>query len=414
MLPAPILHGSRQLPPGRRAVHAVRRSFALLAGVATLAVAGGTANAAQPPVNFGVASSFSALAGSTVTNTGPSVLQGDLGLAPGTSVTGFPPGSFGGTLHVADAVADQAQADLTQAYTDAAGRIPPAEVTGDLGGLLLTPGVYRAPSSIGLTGTLTLDAQGDPNAVFIFQVGSALTTATASRVVLINGAQPCNVTWQIGSSATLGSASEFVGNLMAGASISLDDAVTVRGRLLARTGAVTLINDTVVNDPCTTPGSPGGPPASPPPGGGGGGSTPAGGTPAGGTPTAGPPPSSQTPARGTATLTTSPRSVARRISRFGTSRCVYTDFRAVVTGRSIRRVVFSRDGRTIATRNRAPYSTMVRAGAGVHRVRARVTFTNGAPPRTLTLRFRICEPARASVKPRNPSRPPRRPGGFAG
>ncbi|MFA4930178.1 MAG: ice-binding family protein, partial [Patulibacter sp.] len=261
-MPVPIQPPSS--PPGRRARRAVRRSAVLLAGVTALAAFAGPAGAAQAPVGLGVASSFAVLSGSAVTNVGPSTIGGDLGVSPGTAVSGFPPGLFSGVLHAADAVATQAQADVTQAYGDAASRTPPLVLAGDLGGRILTPGVYRAPSSIGLTGTLTLDAQGDPSAVFIFQVGSTLTTASASRVQLINGAQPCNVTWQVGSSATLGSASTFAGNLLAAASISLDDAVTVSGRLIARSGAVTLINDTVTAAPCAT-GSGSGPDAGTPP-----------------------------------------------------------------------------------------------------------------------------------------------------
>jgi Ice-binding-like len=149
---------------------------------------GGNALAAQPPVGLGTAQAFAVLAGSTVTNTGPSTLFGDLGVSPGTAVTGFPPGTVNGTIHAADAVAGQAQSDLTTAYNDAAGRTPPLAVPADLGGLTLTAGVYKSGSSLGLTGTLTLDAQGNPNAVFVFQAASTLITASGSSVKLINGA----------------------------------------------------------------------------------------------------------------------------------------------------------------------------------------------------------------------------------
>jgi hypothetical protein len=134
---------------------------------------------------------FSVLAGQSVTNTGPTVVGGDLGVSPGSSVTGFPPGTVLGTTHVADATAVTAQTDLTTAYNDAAGRTPTASVSGDIGGQTLTPGVYNSTSTLGITGTLTLDGQGDPNAVFIIQVGSALTTASSSVVNLINGTQAC-------------------------------------------------------------------------------------------------------------------------------------------------------------------------------------------------------------------------------
>ena len=162
-----------------------------------------------------------------------------------------------GTIHAADAVALQAQSDLTTAYNDAAGRTPPALLSADLGGLTLTAGVYRAPGALGLTGALTLDAQGDPNSVFIFQAASTLITASASRVNLINGAQPCNVFWQVGSSATFGTTSAFVGNVMALTSISLNNGVTLQGRALARNGSVTLINDTITAAHCA-PGTTGG------------------------------------------------------------------------------------------------------------------------------------------------------------
>src|SRR3954447_17719966 len=174
-----------------------------------VAIFAAPALAAQPAVGLGTADSYAVLAGSAVTNTGPSVLNGDLGLSPGTAVTGFPPGTVNGATHVADAAALQAQADLTTAYNDAAGRTPAATVTGDLGNQKLAPGVYKSGSSLGLTGTLTLDGENNADAVFIFQAGSSLTTASASSVRLINGAQACNVFWQIGSSATLGTSSVF-------------------------------------------------------------------------------------------------------------------------------------------------------------------------------------------------------------
>jgi hypothetical protein len=218
----------------------------------------GSAQAAAVSVPLGTAGSYAVLAGSTVTNTGPSVIDGDLGLSPGTAVTGFPPGHVNGTIHAADAAALQAKADLKTAYNSAASEQSPHPVTGDLGGQTLTRGVYNSATSLGITGALTLDGQGDPNSVWVFQAGSSLTTATASHVNLINGASPCNVYWQIGSSATLGTASTFRGSVLALHSITMTTNVTVHGRVLARNGAVTLDTDTITRPHCrrTAPPSP--------------------------------------------------------------------------------------------------------------------------------------------------------------
>lgn len=242
-----------------------RRRFAtmLLAGAFVVSSAGGIATAAvagpvsQPAqVDLRTATPFAVLGGSTVTNTGPSVINGDLGVSPQTAVTGFPPGTVNGTIHAADAVAGQAQADLTIAYNDAAGRAPDVNLTGqDLGGLTEPAGVYKFDSSAGLTGALTLNAQGNPDSVFIFQIGSSLTTTSASSVLLTNGAQACHVFWQVGSVATLGTATTFVGNILALTSITATTAATVDGRLLAQNGAVTLDSNTVTKSTCT----PGGP-----------------------------------------------------------------------------------------------------------------------------------------------------------
>jgi hypothetical protein len=172
---------------------------------------------------------------------------GDLGVSPGTSITGFPPGIVsGGVIHANDAVALGAQNDLAVAYTNLAGQPSDVDLTGqDLGGLTLTSGVYTFNSSAQLTGTLTLDAQGDPAAVFVFQIGSTLTTASASQVVVINGGANCNVFWQVGSSATLGTTTAFVGNILALTSITLTTGATNSGRLLARNGALTLDSNNI-------------------------------------------------------------------------------------------------------------------------------------------------------------------------
>ncbi len=197
--------------------------------------------------SLGTATSFAVLAGSTAINTGPTIVTGDLGVSPGSAVTGFPPGIVvGGAIHAADAVAAQAQSDLTAAYNNLAGQACNTTLTGqDLGGLTLTPGVYCFSSSAQLTGQLTLDAQGDPNAVFIFQIGSTLTTASNSSVRVINGGACNNVFFQVGSSATLGTGTTFVGNILALTGITLTTGATVAGRILARNGAVTLDSNTV-------------------------------------------------------------------------------------------------------------------------------------------------------------------------
>ena len=191
------------------------------------------ASAAQPTVGLGTATPYAVLAGSTVTNTGPSVISGNVGVDPGTATTGFPPGTvINGTQYAADAQALQAQTDLTTAYNDAAGRTPVTVESADLGGQTLDAGVYQAASAMSLTGTVTLDAQGNPNAVFIFQAGSTLITASSSTVLLINGANACNVFWQVGSSATLGASTTFVGSILALTSISLVTGATVMGQVL--------------------------------------------------------------------------------------------------------------------------------------------------------------------------------------
>ncbi|MBP2267630.1 type VI secretion system secreted protein VgrG [Pseudarthrobacter sp. PvP004] len=207
---------------------------------------------AATPVNLGTAASYSVLAATTVTNTGPTTLQRDLGLSPGTAITGFPPGIAAGTTHAADAVALQAQSDLTTAYNNAAGQALTASVSGDLVGRTLTEGVYKSTSSLALSGQLTLDGQGNPASVFIFQVASTLITASASSIVFTNGAQACNVFWQVGSSATLGTASSFKGSILALTSITAQTNAVVEGRLLARNGQVSLDTNVVTTPACVT------------------------------------------------------------------------------------------------------------------------------------------------------------------
>ncbi len=227
-----------------------------------VAFASGADAAIVPTVPLGTSANFSVLAGSAVTNTGPSVLAQSVGVSPGTSITGIGAAPDGvvlapGTIESATAVAALAKSDLTTAYNNAAGRSVDATTAADLGNLVLAPGVYAGPGpgkgALSITGPLVLDGQGDASAVFIFQTDSTLITATGSSVSLINGAQECNVFWQVGSSATLGSGSMFVGNILALTSITIGTGVTVRGRALAQNGAVTLQNDVFTSPTCAQP-----------------------------------------------------------------------------------------------------------------------------------------------------------------
>lgn len=210
-------------------------------------------------VPMGTAANYSVLGGQSVTNVGLTTMHENLGVSPGptTAITGFPPGLviLPGVLDNPNAA--QAQLDLTTAYDDTHTRGTLTGTTGsDLSGQTLQGGVYAATTSpkapLGLTGTLTLDGAGDPDSVFIFQSDSTLITGSGSVVQLINGAQECNVYWQVLSSATLGSGSTFVGNILALTTISMQDNVTVHGRALARNGSVTLINDHFTTPTCAT------------------------------------------------------------------------------------------------------------------------------------------------------------------
>lgn len=206
---------------------------------------------AATTVNLGLADNFAVLAGSGITNTGITTISGDVGTYPTITETGFGSLTLTGTNHFGDAVTQQAKADLVTAYNDAAGQAVSSQVATELGGTTKIAGVYdSAAGTFGITGTLTLDAEGDPNAVFIFKTASTLITAAASHVSLINGAQACNVFWQVGSSATLGTTSDFKGNILALASITDNGGSSVIGRVLARNAAVTLNNTTVTRAIC--------------------------------------------------------------------------------------------------------------------------------------------------------------------
>ena len=228
---------------------AVVAMVAIALVIAIGAMAGRTAIAAGPPaVGLGTATSFAVLAGGGITNTGPTTINGDAGTYPTTTETGFGSVTLTGTNHAGDAVTQGAKTDLITAYNTAAGSGPTIPVVGNLGGQTLVPGVYNSASSLGLTGALTLS--GGSTDVWIFQAGSTLTTASGSSVVLIGGAQSCNVFWQIGSSATIGTGSAFKGTIIALTSITVTTGATIDGRALARNGAVTLDTNTITRSTC--------------------------------------------------------------------------------------------------------------------------------------------------------------------
>jgi len=212
--------------------------------------------ASQPTVKLGTISKFAVLAGSTITNTGTTIINGsvggDVGLSPGNVFTGKSSVTMSGAVHLADNAAIKAKDDLVTAYDDAAGRKPVIRISSELGGKTLTPGTYdSADGTFQITGKLTLDAQGDPEGVFVFKTDSTLITASDSSVTLINGARFCRTFWKVGSATTLGTNSHFVGHIFALDSITAKTGATVQGQLLARNGAVTLDNNTITNGICT-------------------------------------------------------------------------------------------------------------------------------------------------------------------
>jgi hypothetical protein len=374
-----------------------RRAGIALALVFAFAI---PAAAQAAPVNLATVSPFVVLGGTTVTNTNASVLNGDLGVAPGTALTGFDVAVVNGATHANDGVAKTAQADLTTAYNVAAEQ----PVSGgndlsntDLGERTLTPGAYGFTSSAQLTGALTLDAKGDPNAQFVFEIAEGLTTAPASSVVLVNGASPCNVFWQVGSSATLDTTTVFQGNLMALTSISLNNGASVIGRVLARNGQVSLINNVLTRPLCAVGSTT--PPSGEPPS----------GTVPPGAPGATGPVSPATPGSGSVVSPKRAGPIGQRgkkatrngraTVRSAPREACTSGFRATVRGHMIKRVVFSLDGKPIGSRTNSPFAMSVRATPGAHQVSARVTFTDATHAKTMTLPYRAC--AAAVLRPRH-------------
>jgi hypothetical protein len=204
---------------------------------------------AMSTVSLGSASTLAVIAGSGITSTGATNITGDIGLSPGSSIGGFPPGILNGVQHINDEIATQAKLDLTAAYNDLAGRTSTDIVTlsGNIGGLTLTPGLYKSTSSLAISsGDLTFDAKGNANAVFIIQIASTLTTTSGRQVILAGGAVASNIFWQVGTSATFGTTSVFKGTVLAMQSITFNTGATLDGRGFARTGAVTMAGNTIV------------------------------------------------------------------------------------------------------------------------------------------------------------------------
>ncbi len=395
----------------------LRRSRLIGIALAMIAVFALPAAAQAAPVGLGTAGPFVVLGGTKVTNVGPSVLNGNLGISPGTELEGFGlPAVVNGSTHATNEVAAKAQLDLTTAYDVAAGQpvLPANDLSGtNLGNRELTPGTYRYNAAALLTGALTLDAEGDPNAEFVFQIGSQLTTESASSVLLVNGASPCNVYWQVGSSADLGTTTAFQGSLMALTSISLKSGATVLGRMLARNGQVSLINNVLTRPLCATGSTP--PPSEETPGGPGAPGGPGTVSPSAPGTTGSAPPSSGSAVTPGRTLPGRGGRGAKtpRPSRNGTARvrpvpreACTEGFRATVSGKMIERVVFSLDGKSIGSRTGAPFAMSMRAAPGTHQVRVRITFKDSTPAKTVTLPYLACAAALLS--------PPGGPSTFTG
>ncbi len=372
-----------------------RAGVALAVGCAFAAVPL-SAQAATAPVGLGTAEPFSVLAGSTVTNTLATSMWGDLGLYAGSSVTGAP--VVGGDTYINDAegVAMRAKLALTTAMNDAATR----PVTASAGTRPRQPDVQDGRLQCHTTNCCSPPARWCSTAKAIPPPRSSsrfrptLTTSSATRIRLINRANPCNVFWQVGSSATLGSGSVFVGTVMADQSITANTTAVIDGRLLASVGQVALNGNTIIRSACssvdentndTVPAGPTGGTGGTTPG-----TTPATGGPTGSTPVAQTPPASRsaTPTRnGTARLLRPPARASRRPP---TGSPCTEGFQATVRGKLIKRVVFSLDGRRIGTRTKPAFRVYVRADGGMHGIKARVTFKDATRAKTMRFRYRAC------------------------
>lgn len=251
-------HTSPTASAVRRRLGAAAAALTLLTTAGLLLDQSGSARGATA-ISLGTADGFAVLAGSGITNTGTTVIAGDIGTYPTTTITGDDAGQANDIVLTGsvrdDTVTASAKSGLLAAYDDAASQASTQAVTADLANptATLTPGVYTATSSMGLTGALTLDAQGNPDAIFVFQAGSTLTTAPYSSVVLVGQAQACNVYWQVGSSATLDTGTSFVGTILAKDSITLNTGASVQGRVLARDAAVTLDSNVITRPACSAP-----------------------------------------------------------------------------------------------------------------------------------------------------------------
>lgn len=242
------------MPPGRRANSPARLGLASIAAATFLVMGSSGASAAVAPVPFGTAGGFVVLAGAGITASGESTINGDFGSFPANVLSGTGTVTVNGASHLGDRVADRAQGDAQDAYVNASSQEPASPVAADLGGQTLAPGIYNQAEPMLVTGVLTLDAQGDPNAAWVFQAGSGLTVAPGGSVSLVNGAQSCNVLWQVAGSAGLGAGVSFNGAIIASSSVALAAGTTLAGRAFALNGAVTLDRSTITLPTCVTAG----------------------------------------------------------------------------------------------------------------------------------------------------------------